>query len=316
MKAGGLIPGGFALARAVRSFRPDLVHFHSETPEACGAAWLAFRPPAGPVALARTIHNSIFWRYWPRIGRWCDRRLAAAAVNAVSAAAAAEFDRYRRDSGAPALAAPIPTIYNGVDLAPRAPAGAPRTPDLRRVLFAGRFEPQKGTDVLCAALGAVRLPAATRGELVCVGAGAQAGLIDALVRRPPAGWIVRRQPPVSDLSALFSSFDLAVMPSRFEGLGLVAVEATLGGLPVVATDAPGLDEALPPDYPWRAAPDDVPGLAAGLSAALAESDRWAPVVQAAQAFATARFAPARMAADYREFFTRAAAPATGLIARA
>ncbi len=316
MKAGGMLPGGFALARAVHAFRPDVIHFHSETPETCGAAWLALRPPAAPVALARTIHNSIFWRYWPRIGRWCDRRLAAASVNAVSAAAAAEFERYRRDSGAPPPPAPVSVVYNGVDLPPRPPAGAPRDPALRRIVFAGRFEPQKGTDVLCAALPAVPLPAGTRGELVLVGAGAQAPLVDALARRAPPGWTVRREAPVADLPSLLPKFDLLVMPSRFEGLGLVAVEATLCGLPLVASDAPGLREALPADYPWRSAPGDAAGLAAALGAALAETDRWSPVVQTAQALAVERFGPARMAAGYRTFFARAQARPAGVIAPA
>ncbi len=316
MKAGGMIPGGLALARAVRAFRPDLVHFHSETPETCGAAWLALRPPAAPVALARTIHNSIFWRYWPRIGRWCDRRLAAAAVNAVSSAAAAEFDRYRRDRGAPPPADSVAVVYNGVDLPARPPAGAPRRPGLRRVIFAGRFEPQKGTDVLCAALAAVRLPDATRGELVFVGDGAQSDQVDALVRRGPAPWTVRRQAPVADLPGLLTEFDLLVMPSRFEGLGLVAVEATLCGLPLVATDAPGLREALPADYPWRCPPADTAGLAAALTTALAATDRWAPVVQSAQRFAAERFGPARMAAGYRAFFARARPAPAGVIASA
>jgi glycosyltransferase involved in cell wall biosynthesis len=39
------------------------------------------------------------------------------------------------------------------------------------------------------------------------------------------------------------------MPSRFEGLGLVCLESLASGLPVIATNAPGLNEAIPENWP-------------------------------------------------------------------
>jgi glycosyltransferase involved in cell wall biosynthesis len=307
MKAGGMLPGGFALARAVDAFRPDVIHFHSETPEACGAMMTSLSHSGARVPVVRTIHNSVYWRYWPRIGRWCDRRLAQAHIACVSEAAREEFRRYRQDSRVnPPPAAPE-IIYNGVSLPLLEPHRVPSSADVRRVLFAGRFEDQKGTDVLCSALPFVRLPPQTRGELTFLGHGAHEQRVRTLAENPPAGWSVIVRRPVADLPAVLREFDLIVMPSRFEGLGLVAIESTLCGLPVVASDAPGLRETLPADYPWRATPGDPSSLANSLSTALADTPRWADAIAAAQRFAQARFSPATMGASYRRLFARAAA---------
>ena len=40
-----------------------------------------------------------------------------------------------------------------------------------------------------------------------------------------------------DVAELYSAFDLFVLPSRFEGLGIVAVEAQINGLPCILSDA-------------------------------------------------------------------------------
>jgi len=310
VKRGGMLTGGIALARAIRRFRPDVVHFHSETPEACGAVarlLLGRRQPG----LVRTIHNSVFWRYWPRIGRWCDRRLAAAEIACVSEAARDEFLRYRRDSGARAPLAPPAVIYNSVDLAPRPPHETPHEARKRCVLFAGRFEHQKGVDLLCDALRQTRLPADCAGELVCIGQGSEESRLRALAAAPPNGWTITVRPPAASLSAAFECADLAVIPSRFEGLALVSIEATLHGVPIVATQAPGLSETLPDGHPWLAAPANASELARTLDVALAETARWGDSVRAAQQLALTRFSVAAMRDGYAALYRRAGAKRNG-----
>ena len=303
IKCGGMLTGAYALAQAIRKFCPDLVHFHSEIPESCGALLAQFSPIFAQVPVVRTIHNSIYWRYWPRIGRWCDRRLVHAHVACVSAAARDEFLRYRKDSGAGQPPAEPVVIYNGVAIQPRAPRSSPHDSDRRRVLFAGRFEMQKGTDILCRALPLVRLPAnISLGELTFMGHGAQAAQVSELAANPPPGWAVTLCPPNANLTTIYAQFDLVVMPSRFEGLGLIAIEASLCGLPVVTTDVPGLREALPPDYPWRAQPNDAESLANSLSSALTKTDHWGEAVYKAQRLALARFSPEAMGDGYRQLY--------------
>lgn len=302
MKRGGMLPGGLALRHAVLQMKPDLIHHHSEISESCGATMNLLSPQAARIPVLRTVHNSVFWRYWPRIGSWCDHRLRHAHIACVSQAARDEFDRYRKQSGAGQPPEPPRVIYNGVALPTRAPHAQPHRAGVRRVLFAGRFEPQKGTDILCAALPLVPLEARIRCELTLHGSGAHAAALNQLAANPPPGWTVWVQPPVADLVQRLPNFDLLIMPSRFEGLSLMAIEAIQCGLPVVATKAPGLAEVFPPHYPWLARPEDAADFAQCLSRALRDPATWQPAVTQAQAFAAEWFTPEKMSQGYRELY--------------
>ncbi len=301
MKAGGPFPGGLALGRAVRHFRPDILHLHAEPTEACAAVWsLLHRAPARPVLL-RTVHNSVFWRFWPRVGNWCDRRLARAHAACVSSAAQREFIRYRAESGA-AAPADCSLIYNGVGLPPQTPRTGAADPTRRRLLFAGRLEYEKGLDILLAALPLVKVPPGCVGELRILGRGRLEENVRQLIAQPVSGWTISLEPPTSGLTEVFKEADVLVMPSRFEGLGLVSIEASLCGLPVVATDAPGLSETLPANHPWLARAEDAHDLALKITAALERTDLWPTSVAAAQALARERFAPQAMANAYARLY--------------
>lgn len=302
VKRGGLLTGTLALRRAVQTFQPDLIHYHTEIPEACGATLAGLSPGFARLPALRTIHNSIFWRFWPRIGRWCDHRLASARVVCVSEAAREEFLRYRADSGAPPAQPPPAVLYNGVAIPPRPVRSGLLNPGVCRVLFAGRFEPQKGLDVLCAALPLVRLPSGLRVEFTAVGHGVHESLLRTLARHPPNAWHISVRPPVAGLPALLNEFDLVVMPSRFEGLALIAIETILCGVPLVATCAPGLKEILPADHPWLAQPEDPVGLANALTRAIGDPTAWFTTMTSAQHYAIPRFSPDRMLAAYRELY--------------
>ena len=304
IKLGGMVLAGLRAAQVARQFQPDLTHLHTEIPESAHASMVALRPRCANGALVRTIHNSVYWHFWPRLGRWCERRMTRSHVAAVSDDARAAFELHRKNSGAGPLPTPPVTIYNGVEVPLRSPP-QPRTPNERlRILFAGRFELQKGTDLLPQILAQVN-PPAPGCELVLHGSGTHEHLLKSLAQRPPTGWTICVLPAIADLRERMAEFDLVIMPSRFEGLGLVAVEAALIGLPVVTTDAPGLFEALPPDYPWRARPGDAAGFARGLQRALDERASWPAVTQRAGEFARKRFDVATMLAAYAQLYRSA-----------
>jgi glycosyltransferase involved in cell wall biosynthesis len=51
-----------------------------------------------------------------------------------------------------------------------------------------------------------------------------------------------------DIGDILQSIDVFLQPSEFEGLPLSTLEALDAGLPIVGSHAPGLLEALPPEY--------------------------------------------------------------------
>ena len=97
------------------------------------------------------------------------------------------------------------------------------------------------------------------------------------------------------------------MPSRYEGLALIPIEASLIATPVVATDAPGLRETLPADHPWIARAGDATSFAAVLQQALDQPERWAATGENARAFARESFAVKTMAEAYRSLYQQALA---------
>jgi glycosyltransferase involved in cell wall biosynthesis len=61
-----------------------------------------------------------------------------------------------------------------------------------------------------------------------------------------------------DITPYLHDADVALVPSRWEGFGLVAVEALSCGLPIIATDVPGLNEVVNGcPAVWKVSPESV-----------------------------------------------------------
>jgi glycogen(starch) synthase len=69
---------------------------------------------------------------------------------------------------------------------------------------------------------------------------------------------------------LLAGARVAVVPSRHETFGMVALEALAAATPVVAFDIPGLREVVPEGSGWRVPAFDVPALAERIRAACAD----------------------------------------------
>ncbi len=309
MRFGGMLTGAFALARTLRATQPDLIHLHTEIPESSYAVLLALRPRLRSIPVVRTIHNSVIWHFSPQLGRWCDRRLAHAALACVSPGALAAFSKLRQRSGAPPPPFPPAVILNGVH-PPRVrepvirPADAPL-----ELVFGGRLEHEKGADLIPEILQQTPLPAGRRANFHIFGSGAHAATLRNLARHPPPSWHVNLHAPIPDFAQHLHRYDVLVMPSRHEGLGLVAIEAALAGLPVVATDAPGLRDVFPSDYPLLARAGDPTSIAQTLGIALAQPETATRAARLAQAFAQKHFDAATMIQHYRDLYSRVLASA-------
>jgi len=126
----------------------------------------------------------------------------------------------------------------------------------REVLFVGRLEETKGVDLAAKAAAMAGAP------LVVIGEGPLADRVTAL--HPHARLLGRRSP--AQISEIAARARMLVMPSRYpEPFGLVAIEATWSGLPVILAET----ALLAPDIVDRGAgisvdPRDTPGFAAAI----------------------------------------------------
>ena len=131
------------------------------------------------------------------------------------------------------------------------PLGFCRLPEQEHlnILFAGRLEPQKGVVVLCEVLK--MLAGDPRFFFTIAGDGSQRTLVEqTLADIASAGKPLNAQlvPPIFGLAGYMQSFDYLFMPSEFEGLSMLSMEASLNRLPVIANACPGLADTLPADW--------------------------------------------------------------------
>jgi glycogen(starch) synthase len=152
----------------------------------------------------------------------------------------------------------VDVIGNGTDL-----QAFETTPQLGRdIVCIGRLELfGKGIDLLLAAWAEASRH--VDGDLLIAGSGPDEEKIrheiDALGlagRVNLIGWVSGREK-----FQLLSSARLAVVPSRAETFGLVAIEAMAAGTPVIAFDIPCLREVVPAGCGWLIPPFDIPALA-------------------------------------------------------
>ncbi len=88
-----------------------------------------------------------------------------------------------------------------------------------------------------------------------------------------AAGIVRFAGYVDDLPELMKRSDIFFMPSSWEGFGIAAVEAMASGLPVVASDVPGLSEVVGSDAGILVDPSDTSAMTDALRSLLRDPSR-------------------------------------------
>jgi glycosyltransferase involved in cell wall biosynthesis len=299
-KRGGMLTGGLALAKVIKKTKPDLIHLHTEIPEAAFGVAAFLNPSIRSIPLIRTIHNTNVWHGWPTIGRWCEKHMTHAYVACVSRAVVGSFVAGRVNATEPEV------LYNGVpDHSPLPPLAKQGDSHRLKILFAARFENQKGAHLLPEIIRSIEPANRYDYDLTIHGCGTHEPLLRFLADNPPTGWQIAVNGPLPGLAEVLPTFDLLLMPSLFEGLPLTAVESLLAGTPVVATSAPGLSEVFSFDYPWLAEPGDAPGFARTTKKAIEDRSQWNDVIARARAFAAERFAVSKMAENYHALYDRA-----------
>jgi len=229
-----------ALQRVAQRVGPLIVHLHSAKAGLAGRLAIRrrrptiFQPHAWSVEAAegRSRGVAAAWERWA--ARWTD---------VIVCVSTAEMRR-GVDIGVPGL---WQVVRNGVDLQAHRPYSDAEKNAARRRLALGddplvvciaRLSKQKGQDVLLDAWPRVlrQIPEA---RLVLVGEGPDRSALG-LRAGPRVVFAGERE----DVGEWFGAADVIAMPSRWEGMSLVMLEAMARGKSIVASDVAGASEAL------------------------------------------------------------------------
>jgi glycogen(starch) synthase len=289
----------------VRDFAPDVVHGHDAAP----SLWLSLRagrhrhPPVimtlhivmtthyasvgGSLAGLRTVMRESAW-------------LTGVSSDVVDDALTIE----------PSVADRISVLPNGVPL----PADPPPVGDgPARLLCIGRLVAQKGFDRAVRAFGLLA-PRHPDARLTIVGAGPDRAELVALAEASGAAERIEFLGEVDHArtAELFAAATAVVMPSRFEGLPLVALEAAAHARPVVGTHAPGLSRAVDADVTGLLVEgDDDAALADALAIVVADRARARSLGAAARDRAEREFSLAHCVDRYLELYEQVARAPSG-----
>ncbi len=228
------------LCRLLEELRPDIVHTHSSKAGVLG------RVASIRTGIGRRVHTphtlaflfrDMFGPVRRRVFFELERRLCARTERVI--AVSESEGRTVRESGVidPGRVRVIP---NGVEVS----SGTKRVPldldalglDPRRPCAAviGLLNVAKGQDLAIDALGAC-----PELQLLLVGHGEEREALEARAARLGVAGSVRLLGFRSDVAEILASVDLLLLPSRWEGMPYVVLEAMACGVPVVATPVDG-----------------------------------------------------------------------------
>lgn len=215
----------------------DIVHVHLFPAQLW--AVLAKYLRSGSPALITTEHNTVnarrHWWFRPLDG-WMYRQYALIACN--SEATASELGRW-----CPHVKDKLRVVPNGIPLELFADAKAADLSGIGdgkiKVAFVGRFEPQKDHATLLRAM--VQAP---RVHLLLLGDGPLRHQLQQLARELDLFDRVSFLGFRNDVAQVLKACDIYAHSTTSDGFGIAACEAMAAGLPVVASDVPGLAQVV------------------------------------------------------------------------
>ena len=268
-------------------WRPDVIHTHTETPDLALYVFSRLFPfMLRRVKIVRTIHNTRLWTGLPRTAQWVEAFFKSNNANIAISDSVRDSYAERFGEVPPIINNGVAEVEQKDYFNTSTPQGVhlsqvhqqhlntstfntqhstnlntstpqhlntsnlnTSTPQHLNILFAGRLEPQKGISVLCEVLK--MLADDPRYHFTIAGDGSQRTLVEQTIAdiassgKPLNAQLV---PPIFGLAGYMQSFDYLFMPSEFEGLSMLSMEASLNRLPVIANACPGLADTLPADW--------------------------------------------------------------------
>jgi glycosyltransferase involved in cell wall biosynthesis len=253
-KTVSLLFGSFILAYHLLKERPTIVHSHTDLPDLVLSntirifSLFQIRFPK----IVRTIHNTVLWPTHNKLGKYTEQRLKNDWVVGVSDGALEAYQNLRKKYALDCSSHQL-IIHNGCAVPRRAEHPFNIDDQKMNIAFCGRFEDQKGIDVLIERIRSINSQFADYFRFHLIGSGSYQNEILKLSQAYSNVFVYDTVPSVADK---LYAFDFLIMPSRFEGLVLISIEASFAKVPVIAAFAPGLSETLPADWPLNFQLDD------------------------------------------------------------
>jgi glycosyltransferase involved in cell wall biosynthesis len=300
-----------ALIRAMRRFRPAIVHTHTAKAGALGrlAAWLSARPR--PV-IVHTYHGHVLdGHLGPRMTslyRLIERRLARVSDRLIGVSQATVDDLVALDV-APSSAFKV--IPLGLDLERffRLSPGAGN--EFRKRVGADsddvlltcvcRLAPIKRVDVLLRAVAQLRRDH-PKVRLAIVGDGESRPSLERLADELALGDIVTFVGYMTDVTTVAAAADVAVLSSDNEGTPVSLIEAAAASVPCVATTVGGNADVVPPEAGILVPPRDPEALAAALGRIVGNPELRSEMGRHARQHVHERFRVERLLRDVEELY--------------
>jgi glycosyltransferase involved in cell wall biosynthesis len=292
-----------AIRRAIRDYRPDIVHTHTAKAGVLGR--LAAATCRVPVRV-HTFHGHVLHGYFKR---WVTRlvRIVEGLLARRTTALVAVGERVRDEL----LGAGIGRSDQYVMIPPgvalearpdrvsaRNGLGLPLNRPL--VLFVGRLTAVKRPDRL---IEAMALVLDTRADAVLAIAGEGELLEETRSRAEPLGESVRFLGWQRDIAGLYAAADCMVLTSDNEGMPVTLIEAAMAGVPSVTTDVGSAREVVLDGVTGLVVAPDAAAVADGL-VRLLDDDLRHRMGAAARARAEAEFDTRRLITDHESLYER------------
>ena len=291
-----------ALAKIFRNASPDIVHVQYMAPGLLPI--IAAKLARVPVVLA-TVHypgtpHGFAARLLLRIGAFLTDCFTCVSEAAEKSWFGDSF-LFNPSNADNLIAHKHLTIHNAVDMEAIDKARAEKTPNIleRADRLAGktvigtvaRLSNEKGVDVLLKAFAVVQ-KAVPNVHLLIVGDGAQKDYLRKLASDLGIAdfctWMGRL--PWDEAMGCLGLMDIVVVPSRFEGFGLIAIEAMACAKPVVASRVDGLVEIIQNSVNgYLASSEDINGFADCVGALAKDKEKRKSIGEAARKFVEEKY---------------------------
>lgn len=224
------------LWQLLRRVRPDILHtwmFHANIPGRV-LGWLA------GVSLIISSERTMGQEGW---GRRFLNRLTSPLADRIICVSQNVADFAQHVIGLPA--AKLVVIPNGIDIGsfPPPPNRPMPAAECMTIGYVGRLQKVKGVNFLIAAFAQL-VAQHPKLQLQIVGDGSERHALESQVQQLGLTNNVQFLGTRQDVAALYPTFDLFVLPSLWEGMPNVLLEAMACGVPLVATNTGGTPEVV------------------------------------------------------------------------